>query len=94
MKSTQPAFEDSRQEAIDAPGRVGAGPNRSPVLGHPRRKGDHVTTGGPENGLGFVCHHCGEGWTITSPAEITSYVAASKVFRARHLECPKPKEKP
>lgn len=59
---------------------------------HPR-KGDHVTCGGPENGLGFLCGHCGEGWTITSPAEITSYVAASKVFRARHIGC-LPKEKP
>ncbi len=78
------------QPTPDAPG---ASPRAAQANPAPR-KGDHLTTGGPDAGLGFLCHHCGEGWTITSPAEITSYVAASKVFRARHLECPKPKEKP
>lgn len=58
------------------------------------RKGDHVTAGGPEAGLGFVCHHCGAVQEMASPCDTTVWGAASKVFRARHLECPQPKEKP
>lgn len=76
-----------------APGQPHSPEPRAPRGTSRTGKADHVTCGGPENGLGFLCKHCGAVQEMASPCDTTVWGAASKVFRARHIECP-PKEKP